>query len=230
MARITDDLTKFHYVLSNLDRQYAVEVEDVITSPPATKKYEYLKSELIKRLSVSKEKKVKQLLQSEELGDRKPSQFLRHLRQLAGPTIPDDFLRSIWTSRLPDNLQTIIASQMTLSLIELADLADRVHDIAPSAPQVAATSSREDSALEIMARQITELTKQVSALTMEVHTRSRSRNRQQLHDRRRTPTRRSQSNYKRFPLCWYHFKFGQQAKTCIQPCDYTPSENIRGSR
>nr|XP_037874875.1 uncharacterized protein LOC119630244 [Bombyx mori] len=188
MARITDDLTKFHYVLSNLDRQYAVEVEDVITSPPATKKYEYLKSELIKRLSVSKEKKVKQLLQSEELGDRKPSQFLRHLRQLAGPTIPDDFLRSIWTSRLPDNLQTIIASQMTLSLIELADLADRVHDIAPSAPQVATTSSREDSALEIMARQITELTKQVSALTMEVHTRSRSRNRQQLHDLSRADT------------------------------------------
>jgi hypothetical protein len=31
----------------------------------------------------------------EEMGDRKPSQFLRHLKSLA-PEVPDDFLRSIW--------------------------------------------------------------------------------------------------------------------------------------
>lgn len=235
MARITDDLTKFHYVLSHLDRQYSVEVEDVITSPPATGKYEKLKSELIKRLSVSKEKKVKQLLQSEELGDRKPSQFLRHLQHLAGPTIPEDFLRSIWTSRLPNNLQTIIASQMSLSLSELADLADRVHDIAPATPQVAAAStSSSDPSMEIMARQITELTRQVYALTAEVHDRSRPRNRQSSRgrgrgERSRTPAKRSMSEYRKFPNCWYHYKFGSQAEKCIQPCDYK-SGNDKGSR
>lgn len=232
MARITDDLTKFHYILSHLDRQYSVEVEDVITSPPATGKYEKLKSELIKRLSVSKEKKVKQLLQSEELGDRKPSQFLRHLQHLAGPTIPEDFLRSIWTSRLPNNLQTVIASQ-SLPLSELADLADRVHDIAPASPQVAAASSSSaNSAFEIMARQISELTKQVSALTMEVHDRSRSRNRQSSRGhggRSRTPSRRSTSNYRKFPNCWYHYRFGSQADKCIQPCDYKAG-NEKGSQ
>lgn len=230
MARISDDLTKFHYVLSHLDRQYSIEVEDIITNPPASGKYEKLKTELIKRLSVSKEKKVKQLLLSEELGDRKPSQFLRHLQHLAGPTIPDDFLRTIWTSRLPSNLQTVIASQLSLTLTELADLADRVHDIAPASPQVAAaSSSRPEDLMEVMARQISELTSQVSALTAVVNRRSRSRNRDYHHRRSRTPSRRSESNFKKFPLCWYHFKFGNHAKKCILPCDFK-SENTQGSR
>lgn len=61
MPRIMDDSTKFYYVLSHLDRQYAVEVKDVITSPPEKGKYEKLKLELIKRLSMSSERKVKQL-------------------------------------------------------------------------------------------------------------------------------------------------------------------------
>jgi hypothetical protein len=39
------------------------------------------------------------------MGDRKPSQFLRHLRCLA-PDVSDSLIRSIWTSRLPSYLQT----------------------------------------------------------------------------------------------------------------------------
>jgi hypothetical protein len=43
-----------------------------------------------------------------EIGDRKPSQFLRQLRTLL-PDVPDDFLRTIWSSRLPSNIQAILA-------------------------------------------------------------------------------------------------------------------------
>ncbi|KAJ8727280.1 hypothetical protein PYW08_015677 [Mythimna loreyi] len=229
LARITDDATKFYHVLAQLDREHSEEVEDIITSPPPTGKYDKLKAELIKRLSVSKEKKAKQLLQSEELGDRKPSQFLRHLQHLAGPTMPDDFLRTIWTSRLPSNLQTVLASQMGLTLTELADLADRVHDIAPASPHVAAAStSRTDSPKDMMSL-IMELTRKVDALTTERHSRSRPRTRQTSGHRSRTPSRRSQSNYRKFPICWYHHKFGSQAKKCVRPCDYTAG-NERGSR
>ncbi|CAH2217170.1 jg12078 [Pararge aegeria aegeria] len=86
--------------------------------------------------------------------------------------MPDDFITDVWTSRLPLNLQTIVASQSNLPLQELADLADRVHDIAPASPQVAATS-RLESAINVMARQITELAKQVNALTTAGHERAR---------------------------------------------------------
>ncbi|XP_013180795.1 PREDICTED: uncharacterized protein LOC106127255, partial [Papilio xuthus] len=160
ISKIKDDDIKFHLLITNLDRRYISDIEDLITSPPTTGKYEKLKSEIIKRLSISKEKKLRQLLQAEEMGDRKPSQFLRHLQHLAGPNIPEDFLRSLWIGRLPSILQTIVVSQMSMPLSEVADLADRVHDIAPASPVVAATSSSHDrleQTIEAMARQISEL-------------------------------------------------------------------------
>lgn len=127
-----------------------------------------MKTELIKRLSASQELKVKQSLMHEELGDRKPSQFLRHLSNLAGSSVPDDFVKTLWSSRLPSNIQTILASQSDLPLDKLADLADKIHELAPSVPyQVASTAhSAPTSAqgmpttvIETMANQISELTK-----------------------------------------------------------------------
>lgn len=226
LSNITVDTTKYHYILSNLEHQYAAEVKDIIISPPATDKYEKLKSELIKRLSVSREKEVKQLLLHEELGDRKPSQFLRHLQHLGGPTVPDDFLKTIWSSRLPRNIQTVIASQPSSTLEALADLADRIQEIVPTTPQVASSSGfGPEKVWEQMVNQITELTKQVNALSTQVN-RSRSRTRDN-HQRGRSASR-SQSNYRKYPVCWYHEKFGSKATKCMKPCDY--KGNDQGGR
>ncbi|CAB0030693.1 unnamed protein product [Trichogramma brassicae] len=87
LSDIISEVTKFHYVVSQLDARIALEVEDVITSPPAVTPYTFLRAKLIERLSASEEQRVRQLISEEELGDRKPSQFLRHLRSLAGNTI-----------------------------------------------------------------------------------------------------------------------------------------------
>jgi hypothetical protein len=48
-------------------------------------------------------------------GDGRPQavQFLKHFRSLA-PDVPDDFLRSIWSSRLPPNVQAILAGELAL--------------------------------------------------------------------------------------------------------------------
>jgi hypothetical protein len=34
LAGITSEITKFHYIVSQLDQRYAEEVDDLITSPP----------------------------------------------------------------------------------------------------------------------------------------------------------------------------------------------------
>ncbi|GBP61541.1 hypothetical protein EVAR_44012_1 [Eumeta japonica] len=132
-----------------------------------TGKYETLKTELIKRLSDSKERKLKQLLNHEDLGDRKPSQFPRHLQGLAGSNISKDLLITIWTSRLPQNIQTVIARQIVPTLELLADLADRVHEITPPSQQVASTStvSAHASTLENLTSEIAELRRQMRRLT-----------------------------------------------------------------
>jgi hypothetical protein len=76
------------------------------------------------------------------MGDRKPSQFLRYLRSLA-PDIPNDYLRILWTSRLPTNIRTILAGLPEVELEAAALCADRIVETT-SAPTVASTSPRPD--------------------------------------------------------------------------------------
>lgn len=234
VSNITSDATKFNYVIGQLDHQFSKEVKDIIISPPPTEKYEKLKSELIKRLSASKEKKVHQLLMHEDLGDRKPSQFLRHLRGLAGSGVPEDFIRTIWSSRLPNHVQTLLASQPQSCLETLADLADRVQDIVTPARQIAATSSLSSapgSVVDSMVNEIAELKRAVKNLTVQLNRqdrRSRPPQRTNSRERRKRSTTRSHSNYRKYPICWYHSKYGKKANSCQTPCDYEKSGNSRG--
>lgn len=232
LSGITSDITKFNYVISNLEHQYSREVRDLIIAPPENEKYAKLRAEIIKRFTASQEKRVKQLLMHEELGDRKPSQFLRHLQSLAGANVPEDFVRTIWSSRLPTNIQTVLAAQPSKSLEVLGDLADRVSEIAPMSPHVAAACAPSPgSSLDTMAREIAELRKQLDQMNIKFNEGSRSRRRRRTPSCSRSNSRnRSNSHFNKYPTCWYHWKFANKAQKCIKPCDFKPSENIAGGR
>lgn len=232
ISGITADTTKFYHVIAQLDHQYAAEVKDIIINPPREGKYEKLKAELIKRLSESQEKRVKQLLVHEELGDRKPSQFLRHLQTLAGQNITENFLRTLWASRLPHNIQTVIASQSTATLESVAELADRVHEIAPTTSTVASVraDSSTDEVISKVSRQLEELTRQVASLQSQVN-RSRSRNRfnYDATQYRNRSSSRSKSKQRNDNYCWYHNRFAHKAQKCIAPCSYPASAPLNGN-
>lgn len=236
---ITDDDEKYHYVVSNIDVVQAKTVRDVVINPPLNNKYSKIKAELIKRLTASHENKVRQLLTHEQLGDRKASQFLRHLQDLAGRDVPTDFIRSIWSSRLPQNIQTVLASQSTQSLDQLAELADRIQEIT-STGQVAAirpSTSASNSSDCTPPNELAELRQMIHKLTLKLdeHTRASccSTSRARPHERHRSPARqrsRSNSCYRKYPVCWYHAKFGADARKCIKPCDYAKTGNATSSR
>jgi hypothetical protein len=109
LAGIISETTEFYHVISQLDQRYAAELEDIITSPPTQDPYTTLRTKLVRLLSPTREERIHQI------GDRKPSQFLRHLRSLV-PDVPDDVLRNIWSSRLPPNVRTILACQHEANL------------------------------------------------------------------------------------------------------------------
>lgn len=226
LSNITSDTTKFYYVTAQLEPQHAAEVKDIIVSPPAQNKYEKLKTELIKRLTSSKERKIKQLLLHEELGDRKPSQFLRHLRSLAGGSVSEELMRTIWSSRLPPSLQTIVALQKDSSLDDAADIADHIHDIAPPTVAQVASTSAEVTAFNNMCEKVTE---QVESLMLGQQRYPRSHSKYGQRNRSRSHSR-SQSRHRPegHPLCWYHYRFGAQAKKCVTPCSYRPG-NAKGN-
>ncbi|XP_013171887.1 PREDICTED: uncharacterized protein LOC106120962 [Papilio xuthus] len=225
IAGITSDSTKFNYAIGQLGNVYSKEVKDLIINPPSTNKFEKLKTELIKRLTASKEKKLTQLLMHEEMGDRKPSQFLRHLESLGGSQISTDFLKTVWVSRLPTGIQTVLAGQTSTTIEEMADIADRINDLVPSTPQVASTSRQSENV--DLAKEIAALRKEVQQLALRQRS-GRSSSRSRPRDRQHSSSR-SQSSYRRHPVCWYHFKFADKATKCCPPCDFK-SENSRGNR
>ncbi|XP_078051743.1 uncharacterized protein LOC144477887, partial [Augochlora pura] len=138
---ITSEETKYCHVVSQLDAKTAQEIEDILLAPPAERKYSHVKEELIRRLSTSKQSKIKQLLEHEEIGDRTPSQFLRHIRALAGTDVPEDFMRTLWMSRLPASMQSVLATQDGVALEKMAVLADRIAEVTPTQMYPAAPSS-----------------------------------------------------------------------------------------
>ncbi|CAH2088152.1 unnamed protein product [Euphydryas editha] len=177
IAGIVTDQTKYDYVVAQLDSRIIGEVEDIVTQPPLKNKYLTLKAELIRRLSSSEEQRVHQLINEEELGDRRPSQFLRHLRSLAGVTLSDEnILRQLWMRRLPQHLQAILAAQAELSLEKVVELADKILEVSPGTPAPRPLTGKVCSTQDISAR-LDELSRQVAALTTSRRARSRSRSR-----------------------------------------------------
>lgn len=147
---ITTEATKFGYILGALHARYAAEVREVIMNPPPTDKYQKLKTELIRRLSSSQEQKTRHLLEHEEMGDHRPSQFLRHLRGLAGGTISDSVLRALWMRRLPNGMQVILATQRDADLDKVAELADAVAESSSSRGYIAEATPSTSNDLEAL--------------------------------------------------------------------------------
>lgn len=217
LSGVNDDDTKYYYVITQLER-YAAEVKDILLNPPVKEKYEQLKSELIKRLSASRKIELTQQFLHEEIGDRRPSAFLHHLQHLAGACgIPDDFIKTVWIRRLPEPIKIVVASLPDSSLMALADLADKVHDLLPPAPQAASKETISESMIEKLSKEINELSLRVQALSKDSRSRSRERS------RRDRSTTRSHSNYRKFPTCIFHHRFGNSTRRCLKPCDYQPS-------
>jgi len=138
---ITKESTKFGYVAGALDRRWATEVQDILLNPPAAAQRPYftLKNELIWRLSLSEERRTRQLLNEADLRVRTPSQFLRYLRNLVASTpVQENVLRTLWLQRLPSNIQGILQCRLETPLNDLAVL---VLEVSQSSLAVRATKA-----------------------------------------------------------------------------------------
>ena len=126
--------TKFDHVIAVLTPEVANEVQDLILNPPGDAPYDLLKAVLIKRMEASEQCKLQQLLTAEELGDRKPSQLLRHMQQLLGSADSPPkgaFVRQLFLQPMPPSVRMVLGSaSTTLTLPQLAEMADRILEVA----------------------------------------------------------------------------------------------------
>lgn len=224
--RITSQITKYQYVVGSLSPEFAMEIRDILLSPPADQPYDVLRERLIQRTQISEQQRLRLLLSEEELGDKKPTQFLRKLQQLLGDnSLPDNLLRELFVRRLPQHVQSVVAScASSIPITALAEMADRIMDVATPASvvhAVHAAPSTPDTTAAIAALQ-----EQVAALTAAVGELTRHRGRSRSRGQSGTPRRGRSSSP---GPCFYHRRFGNDARHCESPCTWS-SGNVQASQ
>jgi len=138
---------------------------------------------------------------------------LRHLANLGGFSIPQDFLHTMWSNRLLTHIQAVIATQRNAPLDDEAKLADTVNEVTPQA-HVALTSLSGDMA-SFIAR-IDDLAQQVASLTV---TSCSPQSRKHSNIRARSPSN-NRHNGSADPVFWYHRRYKEHAKRCTTPCSF----------
>ncbi|KAL6419048.1 hypothetical protein ACFW04_014110 [Cataglyphis niger] len=103
-----------------------VAIAEVIENPREKDKYLHIKNILINRFTDSEKKNVRQLLARIEINDKRPSEFLKDIKQLSGEAISENILHSIWLQRLPFQVQATLIVVKDGPLIKLAELADKI--------------------------------------------------------------------------------------------------------
>lgn len=98
-ADISSEKIRFATLVKCLDGRFLQQIEGVTTDPTTTGRYAELKDELIRILTDTDSARLKKLVESEEMGVRKSSEFYHHLRKLANPSMPDDFILTLWRNQ-----------------------------------------------------------------------------------------------------------------------------------
>ncbi|GFT66163.1 e3 ubiquitin-protein ligase rififylin [Nephila pilipes] len=198
---ISQDATKYNIVVAALDENVLDFVVDILSNPPENEKYNTLKKALLNRLTDTEESRLKKLLTDLELGDKRPSDLLHQMKSLAGNSISDEIIKSLWLQRLPQQTQAILTiSNDTLD--KIAEMADKIIAVYSSSEICQVTkvgslpnsvSSFDRNKLDVLQADIAALTKKFDEFSRNTRSRSKSRG----NDRRR----RSRSNSARYEFC-----------------------------
>lgn len=208
---IVNDQTKYDHAISQFDPKYLQMVTDLLRNPPPADKYETFKQRILKEFTDSDQRKLRRLIKEIELGDDKPSQLLKRMKDLAGASISDDALKSLWIERLPESVRAVISIVEGDSSL-WAKQADKMMEVTKFATISAVNQT--NASQDPLQAQIEALTKEIA----ELKANRRSRDNKKFNDEKATQRSRSKSKSKS-PFCFYHTKFGLKARKCQEPCE-----------
>ena len=120
------------------------------------------------------------------------------------------FLRELFLQRLPATVRMVLASTAeTVKLDELALLADRIIEVAVPAPSVGSVEASR------LSDEVSQLRSEVADLRklLQSNPRANQRRRSQSRGRSASPAAPRAPD-----LCWYHYRFGDNAQKCRPPC------------
>ncbi|XP_017474837.1 PREDICTED: uncharacterized protein LOC108365344 [Rhagoletis zephyria] len=192
---------------------------------PQNDKFENVKTKIIEHFADSDQRRLiieNNRLQSElPLGDRKPSELYFQMKRVAGTTLGEADLKGLWIKRLPEFAQPVIAASSGTAS-EFTKIADSIID-AVSPHQV---SQVRNQAAEIsqLRSTIEDLSKRFERFNLRSRSHSRSRSRpiattyHNTQSANRPPDARDGSASSPNIECWYHQKYGANARKSRSPC------------
>lgn len=220
-------------VIAQLERQDIEQIMDLLYNPPETDQYKAIKERLISAYEESDSRQFQKLLSEMELGDQKPTQLLRRMRNLARDKVPDSTLRLMWTNHLPSHVRSVLAVSESFStkteLEELALLADKMME-QTAVPEVAVVQSSAPPPTSATQADTQYLINEIRKLSLEIaelkarpppptyNNNNYRRSRYSSHHRSSSLSRNRDTSPS--PFCYYHRRFKEQARRCTSPCSF----------
>lgn len=199
---ITQDRTKYDYVVSALDANTAEEIQHILLSPPTTGKYEALKDVLIKTFGKSQYEKDAELLNINGLGDRRPSALLRKINALNND--PKTLKHAIFLANLPSEIRSVLVAQHFEDTGKLAEAADRVWESRSYNINHIGCSNMSSASLSTQNDEVDS----IDAISAN-------------HKSRRPRQQSTGSTAPSSNICFYHTRYGPHARKCQAPCKFS---------
>ncbi|XP_062123367.1 uncharacterized protein LOC133836794 [Drosophila sulfurigaster albostrigata] len=176
---------------------------------------------VLDKFAESSDSKLKRLLGGGETVGKKPSEILDHMRRLAPTTGCEAVIRSLFLAKLPNSIRPFISVWDENNLYKLAEIADKMLEASePVSAFVESTALTEQQhqvdALSGKQTGMSEVTSALRALTTKVD-KLKDELRQSKHAQLSRHTHDS-SNDVGSKLCFYHTRFGENARKCQPAC------------
>lgn len=251
------DNTKFSTVIKALDPSTLKQINDILSHPPDRSKYEAVKTAILERLASSRQKEIRRLLRGMTLGNRKPSQLLREMKDIAGASVDSEFLHQLWLDSLPADIRTLLVINDNANLDTLAKVADRsmeargmfvmstsasVDRIDPpnrafkdlekkidETQQMLATCCRELKSLKEQQGLMSQQLQQTTRTTLPQFPQYQQQQFAQSPQQFRSRSRSRSRRHDEQGICYYHQRFGTSAKFCTTPCTYEKNAKPQGN-
>lgn len=201
-ARITSQVKKFDHLLKALDEETALKVKSSLYPQPATNPYDVLKTAVIAACGTTRAEKISKF-HTIQLGDLRPSHLLQRMGDLSVAPIDSELFRDAFLSKLPQAIRLLLIS-VPGTIQDIAERADiLVADLQaqPPGPSISAVVDN------------------VSTFETEINALYRKYGMQ----KQATTATATKPNVAVGP-CFFHKKFGAEARKCRPPCSVGPGK------
>ena len=213
--KITADADKFRRAFLALDTKTAELVASI--DPASSDSFKQLCDTLLAAHAPSDGSQLANLLAATSLEDLTPSAYARKIQRSLPKDTPDCIVRQIFLRALPHDVRLPIAAIQDADITKLATIADTLikHTEPTSAAAVrtpASTNSTEPEQIESTEQRNTQPPPRTT-----------------FYPRRRPQFRRTQQQNQTRGFCIYHFRWGNQARQCRNPCSWPQARQQRST-